>query len=448
VVNLTAKAGFTFASVNANSFSYDGTATVTHPAGSGTNITVTISFPATEASVSALDLTALNITPVKGATPTTTINTSQYGGSISWTPADPSFAPSTAYQATVVLTATTGFTFTGVGVDSFTYTYAGTATTNPVGSGNIITVTISFPATAADVVSAFDLTALVVAPVKHETPSTAINAPQYTGIITWNPAHSPFAPSTAYQATVVLTAKSGYTFAGVSANSFSHTHLGTTVTHPAGSGNIITVTISFPATAPDVVSAFDLTTLVVAPVKHAAPATTINAPQYTGIISWTPADPSFAPSTAYQATVALTATAGYTFVGVNANNFNHTLPGTTVTHPAGSGNIITVTINFPATATEALGSENITLGFNDAGEGAFSENTLTVTKGGGILASRTITLAAPWISQQWRVDGFVKGSGASFDVDADDYTLGDHLLQVTVYDGANYWSKTLWFTVN
>ncbi|MDR1129259.1 MAG: InlB B-repeat-containing protein, partial [Treponema sp.] len=97
-------------------------------------------------------------------------------------------------------------------------------------------------------VSAFDLTALVAAPVRDTTPNTTvIDEAQYTGTISWDPAHSTFAPSTAYQAEVVLTATAGYTFAGVDADSFTYTGADS-VTNPAGSGNAMTVPISFPAT--------------------------------------------------------------------------------------------------------------------------------------------------------------------------------------------------------
>jgi hypothetical protein len=48
VLTLTAKDGFTFTSLAADSFSYSG-ATLTNDAGNGTTITVTITFPATAA---------------------------------------------------------------------------------------------------------------------------------------------------------------------------------------------------------------------------------------------------------------------------------------------------------------------------------------------------------------------------------------------------------------
>jgi uncharacterized repeat protein (TIGR02543 family) len=103
------------------------------------------------------------------------------------------------------------------------------------------------------VVNAFDLTDMVAAPVQDHEPDTGpIDTTQYTGTITWwendgvNPALTVFAADTVYEAVVTLTAKTGYTFTGVAADSFTYT--GATVTHGAGSGNTLTVTITFPKT--------------------------------------------------------------------------------------------------------------------------------------------------------------------------------------------------------
>jgi hypothetical protein len=256
VVTLTAKTGYTFAGVTANSFTYAG-ATVANAANSGT---VTITFQATAAPgvdtiVNTFSLDSLVIAPVRGATPNTTaIDETQYTGTIAWqtstgTAHTGAFAASTVYRAMVTLTAKTGYTFTGVAANSFTYT--GATVTNAANSG---TITITFQATAGDtaatVVNALSLNGLVTAPVTGATPNTtAINATQYTGSIAWQTstgtAHTgAFAASTVYRAMVTLTAKTGYTFTGVAANSFTYTGA-TTVANNANSG---TVTITFPAT--------------------------------------------------------------------------------------------------------------------------------------------------------------------------------------------------------
>ncbi len=91
----------------------------------------------------------------------------------------------------------------------------------------------------------------VVVPVRGETPvTTAIDTAQYTGTITWSPDDNPFEASTVYTATIVLTAKSGFTLAGVVSNFFTVAGA-TTVTNAADSGTAMAV---FPATGaiPDI----------------------------------------------------------------------------------------------------------------------------------------------------------------------------------------------------
>jgi hypothetical protein len=105
--------------------------------------------------------------------------------------------------------------------------------------------------TTAAVVNTFDLTSLVIAPATTATPvKQAINTTQYYGTIAWQTGDGTaftgvaFEPSTVYKALVTLTAKSGYTFASVAADSFSYTGADT-VSNEANSG---AVTITFPAT--------------------------------------------------------------------------------------------------------------------------------------------------------------------------------------------------------
>ena len=89
----------------------------------------------------------------------------------------------------------------------------------------------------------------VTAPATDATPVTTITATsQYTGTVTWAPAHDPFQGGTAYTATITLTAKEGFTFTGVAVNFFTVSGA-TTVTNAADSG---VVTAVFPATEPEV----------------------------------------------------------------------------------------------------------------------------------------------------------------------------------------------------
>jgi hypothetical protein len=203
--------------------------------------------------VSAFSLDGKITAPAQGGQPDATpIDTTQYTGTIAWqtaggAPHSGVFAPSTVYKAVVTLTANTGYTFDGVAANSFAYTGA-TAIANAANSG---TVTITFPATAAAVVSAFSLDGKITAPARYAQPdATPIDTEQYTGTIAWQTANGTshsgaFAPSTVYKAAVTLTAKTGYTFDGVAANSFTCTGAAE-ISHAANSG---TVTITFPKTA-------------------------------------------------------------------------------------------------------------------------------------------------------------------------------------------------------
>jgi formylglycine-generating enzyme required for sulfatase activity len=107
------------------------------------------SNPTTDTPVSDTVITLLAIpgvvTPVRGASPVTTaIDSAQYTGTITWSPAVSQFAEKTVYTANIVLTAKAGWTLTGVAADSFSV--AGYKATNAANTG---TVTMVFPATFA-----------------------------------------------------------------------------------------------------------------------------------------------------------------------------------------------------------------------------------------------------------------------------------------------------------
>jgi hypothetical protein len=308
-------------------------------------------------------------------------------------------------------------------------------------------------------VSALDLTALVTAPVKGAAPdTTAISVLQYDGTILWqkdgtNLSDSDtFASATVYQAVVSLTAKTGYTFAGLGANSFHYAYTGAAVTNPAGSGTAITVTIVFPETAPlDTVSALDLTELIAAPAKGAAPATTISASQYEGTIAWQKEDgtnlsdsDTFASATSYQAVISLTAKTGYTFAGLGANRFSHA--GATATNPAGSETDLTVTIKFPVTENS---DQTITLSVNDDGEGTFSETNFTLTQTvADVPGQKTIDIkGSGYTNPRWFVDGDLILTAYSIIIKGADYSLGGHNLTLIISKNGVFWSKEISFTV-
>ncbi|NLK72497.1 MAG: hypothetical protein GX285_05725, partial [Clostridiales bacterium] len=87
----------------------------------------------------------------------------------------------------------------------------------------------------------------VTAPIAESMPDTdTTETAQYSGIITWTPNHSTFIQNIVYTATITLTAKTGYTFNGLSADFFTVSNADT-VTNPLGTGETITVTAVFPA---------------------------------------------------------------------------------------------------------------------------------------------------------------------------------------------------------
>ncbi|MDR3284047.1 MAG: hypothetical protein LBS97_02585 [Treponema sp.] len=459
-LTLRAESGYTFDGIAADSFTYTGATLVTNEANSGT---VTITFPATEAipRVSALNLTTLVTAPVKGAEPVTTdISTAQYTGSVTWQTSDGStftgqtFAAATVYKALVTLRAESGYTFDGIEADSFTHTGA-TSVTNAADSGII---TITFLATADAVVSDFNLAALVDRPVKDAAPVTEIDGAQYTGSIAWQKSDGSaftgdaFAAATVYKALVTLSAKPGYTFDGVAANSF-YFQYGSNLVTSNNAANSGTVTITFPATADAVVSALDLTALVIAPVKGAAPVTTaIDEAQYTGSVAWQTSEGSafngaaFAAATVYRARLTLTAKPGYTFSGVLADSFIYT-DATAVNNAAHSG---VITVTFPATAY-MVGSAVITVGFTDYGEITITgDDGRNVISKSGVFGPTSLHLSAEgYTNVVWYVDdGGNPSSGNDITLNATAYAAQKHSITFTGWaNGHRYSSQPIPFTV-
>nr|AGS53733.1 galactose/methyl galactoside ABC transport system protein [uncultured bacterium contig00076] len=115
-------------------------------------------------------------------------------------------------------------------------------------SGNPVADTSALEPAATLIVVNIKAIAGVTVPAAGKTPATAITeTAQYTGIVTWNDSPSIFAAGTEYTATIVLTAKDGFTFNSLEANYFTVAGA-TTVTSPAGNDTIITVIAKFPAT--------------------------------------------------------------------------------------------------------------------------------------------------------------------------------------------------------
>lgn len=302
-------------------------------------LTITVTAP--NVAINTAAITGVTV-PERSVTPDLTVaETAQYTATITWAPSDSPYASSTVYTATITLAPKAGYTTTGITANFFSV--SGATATNPANSG---VVTAVFPATEAAPPTVVTTTTIVgvTAPATGATPDLAVTAiDQYTGSIAWAPDVSPYAALTSYTAIITLTAETGYTFAGVAANSFIVPDA--TTTNLANSG---VVTAVFPATgaAPD--SAVSITAIpgVTAPVRNVAPVSVITeTAQYTGVVTWSPDESPFASSQVYTATITLTAKTGFTLNGVAANSF--TVAGATATHLEDSGIVSAV---FPATA--------------------------------------------------------------------------------------------------
>jgi hypothetical protein len=125
--------------VTANFFTVSG-ATATNSADSGV---ITVVFPATDTLVTTAAIGGVT-PPAAGQTPVTAVTeTTQYTGTVVWSPNDDLFDYTTTYTATVTLTPKTGYTLTGVTANFFTV--SGATATNSADSG---TVTAVFPVTS------------------------------------------------------------------------------------------------------------------------------------------------------------------------------------------------------------------------------------------------------------------------------------------------------------
>ena len=362
VVLLTAINGFTFNGIAADSFTSTGAASVSNPANTGR---ITVNYPATGALaqvVNAYDLSDLIEFAETGGSPQTALDSTQYTGNIAWLEEDGSpftgivFDAEEKYTAHVTLVAKEGFTFMGISANVFIFDKPDAAIEQN-NRHNHWVVTISFPVTAPQVVSLLDLSLLVNPPVRGITPQAEVQSNQYSGNITWLDDDTPFIenafePETVYTARIELTRKHGYTFAGLAGGSFSH-NSADSVSNEQDSG---IVTIVFPATldagtdAP--VTMRDLTALIPVPVLGQTPVDSFTGHfnQYTGDITWqdeegTALSGVFTGYTVYKATVTLTATTGYTFIGIAEDSFIHD-GAESINNAADSGEI---TIIFPRT---------------------------------------------------------------------------------------------------
>jgi len=333
--------GFTAGAANIN-LAVAGTdpavTTTAEVSGSGRYLTVTATFPKTDVgtpiAASALSITkpVINVAPVTTA-PTGTGFTSS---AITWTPTVASnFLGDTAYTATVTLTVSGDYTFSGLTGD-FTVTDA-TVTKEVSADNRTCKITAVFAKTDAPVKVATGNTITIVAPVVNvvapTTGAATISGTDITGTtanVTWTPAIATggkFIGGTAYTATVTLSATAiTKTFTGVATTDFTAANGGTiTSVTPGGTlaQSTAVVVITFPATAAaEKITAGTVT--VGAPTvgsgmqQIAQPAASSNFTA--GAIVWkkgtTVVTGSFDATTGYSAEFTLTANQYYTFDSV------------------------------------------------------------------------------------------------------------------------------------
>jgi len=100
-----------------------------------------------------------------------------------------------------------------------------------------------------DVVTRGEIPAFI-SPVTGEVAQTAITTTEFNGAITWSPelADLKFKPDLVYTASIVLTAKTGYTLVGVNPNIFTINSSGSSLSY---NSEVSTLTVIFVKTGPD-----------------------------------------------------------------------------------------------------------------------------------------------------------------------------------------------------
>ena len=303
-------------------------------------------------------LPTTNTAPVFTSTPGTTATV---GTAYSYTPtatdAESDTVTFTVAGPTGMAISAGVITWTPTTAQIGTHSVVVTASDGTDATAQTATITVSAAAVTGTIISIPGILG-VTAPVYGATPVTTITAAtQYTGTVAWETAAgvavgTTFAAETVYVATITLTAATGFTLTGVTANFFTvATAAG--ATNPADSG-VVTATFAKTAAAGTaVVVSTKAIAGVTLPVKGATPVTTVTAiAQYTGTVTWKTlagvVPTTFAGGTVYVATITLTALAPYTLTGVLADTFTVADTSSAATHPADSG---VVTAVFPATFT-------------------------------------------------------------------------------------------------
>jgi len=199
------------------------------------------------------------IPPVAGATAPVNadLTNDAYTATINWgtnTLVSGKFAANRVYTPSITLVPKTGYTLKGFRVALAFIGDSSNTSLNTTILGAVDesgTFTIQFAATDPNVTA--DLAVGITVPATGGTPATTITPAtpgQYTaGTVTWSPTATTFAAGTVYTATVPLTVKTGFTFFGQAANSFTVSGAtSATFAVDATDPTIGTLTVVFPAT--------------------------------------------------------------------------------------------------------------------------------------------------------------------------------------------------------
>jgi hypothetical protein len=371
------------------------------------NYTFTVSATSADGTSVISKVSAPVKTPVRVAPP---VRSTESVGTNS-IPQSPAISLSALAETVTANVMATGFTVnsTGGAVDSYsispsapagmtfntsTGSFTGTPTTNAsattftvtaTNAGGSATVTFVLTVIAAIPDTVISVAAIggVTRPVTGATPVTTVtSANGYTGTVTWSGSPSTFAVGTIYTATITLTAASGYTLTGVTANFFTVSNA-TSVTHSANSGVITAV---FPATV-----AGTATKAVI----QTQPSGAVN-----GVVFTT------------QPVVLITDSGGNTVTSFNGNVVASRVSGATATL---GGTLTVAAVAGVATFTNlylqgTIGNNNF-LRFTPTGLTAANSDTITVTLGAptkavltraasSIVSSGTAFLTQPQIAIQ------------------------------------------------
>jgi hypothetical protein len=362
-VSLSANTGYTFKDMPApftHDGGIDGTPGFDIDVTDSTKGTVTIKFAETAKRpiTGSYDLIQCFMYPLIGTTPAAAADLTVppqlpfTGTQIIWASADSLFKEGVSYTATITLEPESGWEFDPA--IAFTYK-GGTVGVPEIKPDGTVEVTVSFAPLTLITVTGTDLTLVIPAPVTGASGIGSVNAAEYTGTVTWEKTAggaytAPFAAETAYTATVNLQVRTGYTFTGIGAGSFTHNKGTPSFAIETSDSTKGVVTIPFAATAKHTISGtLDLTSYFTAPAAGGTPVTALTGSNFTGTVSWNPNDLTFDEFKPYTATVTLTPDTGYEF----APNIGFTHSGGTVgsKSDAGGGKVA-VPVNFAALKTQ------------------------------------------------------------------------------------------------